>query len=76
MKGDLHPAAMRLSAALPSTTHVQQFGEHAARNSVNNFKRVIIDGVQYDSITEASRQLRKCREIIRKMIIRGEARYA
>ena len=75
MRGDLPAAAVRLSSALPSRTHQQAVGEYAGRESVNNFRRIMLNGTEYRSLTEASRDLRCCRDTVRKMIDRGEGRY-
>ena len=78
MRGDLPACAVRLMAELPSRTHERQFGEHTRRASAHNREPrcVVIDGAHYRSLTDAARQLRKCRETIRKMIANGEASYA
>ncbi len=56
-------------------THSRHFGDYAARNSANNTRECVVNGVRYESLTEAARQLGCCREKIRKMILRGTARY-
>ena len=76
MKGDLHPAAVRLSAALPVHTHTRPVPAFKERNSANNTRAVICNGIHYESLTEASRQIGVCREAIRKRIYKGTARYA
>ena len=75
MKGDLHPAAVRLSAALPCRTHERRPIPYAERLSANNIRNVLIAGVRYESLTEAGRQLGKSRGAVRNMIERGEASY-
>lgn len=74
MKGDIPAAALRLSCALPVRTHEQQFSPLSERQNVNNFRRVVVNGTRYQSITEAARDLRVCRDTIRRMIDRGEGR--
>ena len=76
MKGDLHPAAVRLSSALPCRTHIRELPQYKERLSANNTRAVICNGIHYESLTEASRQIGVCREAIRKRIYKGTARYA
>ena len=78
MKGDLNPAAMRLSSTLPSRTHYAP--EHGsshwrAQQKANHMRPVRINGMVYDSITEAARRIGTHRDAIRKMIHNGEAAY-
>lgn len=76
MTGDLPAAAVRLMSSCPVRTHVRTPQAYAERLSVNNFRNVIVDGVRYESLTEAGRQLGRSRGAIRNMIARGEACYA
>ena len=76
MKGDLPDAALRLCSQLPVRTHTQLTEQYQRRLSSNNVRAVIVDGVLYESLTEASRQIGRCREAIRKRIYKGTARYA
>lgn len=62
-------------AQLTVRTHERKFGEYASRDSVNNFKVIVIDGVRYESVTEAARELKCCRQTIRKMVKEGRAEH-
>ena len=78
MKGDLNPAAMRLSAALPVRTHYAP--EHGSshwrsQQKANHMRPVRVNGTVYDSLTEAARSIGTHRDAIRKMIHAGEAAY-
>ena len=78
MKGDLHPAALRLAAQLPCRTHhaPEPDSDHwRARHYANNVRQVVIAGRHYESLTEAGRRLGICRETVRRMIKAGEGRY-
>ena len=75
MKGDPHPAAVRLSAALPCHTHERPVPANQKVHSANNTRAVRINGAVYESLTEAARQLGKSRGAVRNMIERGEASY-
>ncbi len=76
MKGDICAAAVRLCAALPVRTHVAPERRAPGGNNANNVRAVIVDGVLYESLTEASRQVGLGREALRKRIYKGTARYA
>ena len=75
MKGDLHPAAVRLSAALPCRTHERPVPANQKVQSANNTRAVRINGTVYESLTEAARQRGTHRDAIRKMIHAGAAAY-
>ena len=75
MKGDLHPAAVRLSSALPCRTHERAETPYKDRQSANNTRAVRINGTVYESLTEAARQIGTHRDAIRKMIRAGDAAY-
>ena len=76
MKGDPHPAAVRLCAALPVRTHERPSQSEQRKDKANNTRAVIVEGVLYESLTDAARRLNRCREAIRKRIYKGTARYA
>ena len=76
MKGDLPAAAVRLLSCCTARTHERPHNAYAERLSSNNVRPVRIGHITYESLVEASRQLRKSRETIRRMIERGEAKYA
>ena len=77
MRGDLPAAACRLLETCTVRTHIQpQHGDIGARFASTVVKAVKIAGVEYPSVIEASRQLRIDRSTIRRMIDRGEAKYA
>ena len=78
MKGDLNPAAMRLSAQLPCRTHYAP--EHGsshwrAQQKANHMRPVRINGTVYESLSSAATHLGTHRDKIRKMIHAGEAAY-
>ena len=75
MKGDPHPATLRLCAQLPVRTHERTRQDYADRLSANNLRAVQVRGVTYESLTEAGRQLGRSRGSIRNMIKYGLARY-
>ena len=75
MRGDLPAAACRLLECLPVRTHEQSRDDYEDRLSANNFRRVQIGAVRFESLTEAGRQLGKSRTSVRNMIARGEAHY-
>ena len=74
MKGDLHPAAFRLSTALPTRTHEQRIITHVQGSK--SPPHIIIKGVRYPSVLAAARELRKDRSVIRGWLKSGEAHYA
>lgn len=76
MKGDPHPAAVRLMASCPVHTHEQPAPHrNGVRHSANNTRPVRINGAVYESLTEAARQRGTYRDAIRKMIHSGAAVY-
>ena len=76
MKGDIPAAALRLMSSCRVSVHERVMQPYAERLSSNNVRPVRIGHITYESLVEASRQLRKSRETIRRMIERGEAHYA
>ena len=64
VRGDLPPAALRLSTSLPVRTHHRPL-TYATSNNVNNFKECRVGGVLYESITEAARALGMSRAAVR-----------
>jgi hypothetical protein len=80
MKGDIPAAAFRLSQQLPVRVHLSQRlapTDGRVRHCANNVRPVIVNHRQYESLTEAGRQLEVSREAIRNMIRTGKngARY-
>jgi hypothetical protein len=79
MRTDIPPAAFRLLCVLPVRTHErpEYSRKEEAANHANNVRAVVVDGTQYESLTEAARQLGVSRGVIRLRIERSEgARYA
>lgn len=76
MTGDLPEAALRLLSTLPVRTHERKAPNLQGRHSANNVRAVVVDGVLYESLTEAARRCGIGREAIRKRIYKGTARYA
>ena len=75
MKDDCPAAAQRLMLILPVRTHVRLVRDLEARESAKNVRPVSVGGARYESLAEASRQLRVSREKIRNMIKNGNGRY-
>ena len=78
MRRDLE-AAQRLASMLPVRTHFcRDDGESNHWRQIqkaNHTRAVRVNGVIYDSLTEAGRQLGCCRDKIRNMIRAGAAAY-
>lgn len=72
---DAQAAHLRLLSTLPVRTHEGTFSACAGRDSVQNYKEVVINGNHYRSLTEAARDLGICRDSVRKMITRGDGRF-
>jgi hypothetical protein len=83
MKGDLHPAAIRLSSSLPVRTNLQKepdarkLGRAYAPGSgiFHTGKRVKIGAQVYDTIRDARTALRCSSQMIYKMVREGRAEY-
>lgn len=75
MKGDPHPAAVRLAAALPMRRHEQDFIEEAPqkKSPPSHTKQVRIDGTDYSSVRDAARLLGKPPKSIRRWLKSGRA---
>lgn len=68
-------AHLRLLSTLPVRTHEQSSRPPAERGG-HQPRALVIERTHYESVAEAAR-LRHCaRDTIRRMIDRGEARYA
>jgi hypothetical protein len=99
MKGDLHPAALRLSQQLPSRTHIakvrnpqspqanpwSRIGDAArvrrpkvitgrGRGGLNR-RPMLIEGVRYDSMREATKATGRSYKTIYKWLDEGTATY-
>ena len=74
MKGDLHPAAVRLSAALPCRTHERRI--IVPKQGSKKPTKVAYNGCIYRNMTEAARAVGISRTSMRRKLAAGEARYA
>ena len=91
MKGDLHPAAVRLSSALPVRTHERKppprmdkahFGKGARGRGITvifgkggKARPVRIGRVTYETATQAAKMLHKSTAKIYEWLRDGTARY-
>lgn len=77
MRGDMPLAAIRLLASNTLAVRTHERSHQVVHDgNANNVRPVIVDGVHYESLTEASRQVGVGREALRKRIYKGTARYA
>ena len=74
MRGDLPPAACRLMQSLPVRTHERDYVRHVQGSKAP--PKVIINHRTYASVMDAARTLGKDRNVIRRMLKIGTARYA
>lgn len=75
MKGDLPLAAQRLLCSLPCRTHERRLDAYSERESANNVRECVINGVRYESLAEAARQLHRSRETLRRALAERGGRY-
>ncbi len=75
MKGDMPLAAFRLMGLLPVRTHERPQGAYVPESSKLP-RSVVVNGVRYESLTEAARKTHRSRESIRNMIKYGLAKFA
>ena len=72
-------AAFRLATSLPVRTHLctddNESNHWRQIHKANHTRAVRVNGIVYDSLTEAGRQLGCCRDKIRNMIRAGCAAY-
>jgi len=74
MRGDIPAPAFRLSCALPVRTNERRYIQQVP--GPKNQPHVIVGGVEYTSIYQASLKIGKARATIKRMIEKGKARYA
>ena len=71
MKGDLNPAALRLSATLPSRTHYRTRQYIGAPIATRKRRELHINGVLYSSVNEAAKRLGMANRTLYKMMYAG-----
>ena len=75
MKGDLHPAAVRLSSVLPVVTHRQPERDYKTPTGIGKTRQIRIGRTTYDSLKDAKAALECSFGKIYRMISAGEAEY-
>ena len=73
MKGDLHPAAVRLSSALPCRTHERLIIMPKQGSKVTH--KLEYDGRVFRTLSDAARECGMSRSSMRRKLADGEARY-
>jgi DNA-directed RNA polymerase specialized sigma24 family protein len=77
MRGDIPQAAFRLLTALPVVTHKSApRAEKEERRLPSNTKTVMLDSVEYESVSQAAKVLDISRTEIRRRIKLGRGRLA
>ena len=75
MRGDPHPAAVRLCSCLPVRTHEPPAEAYKERAPGNHVRECVINGRRYESLIEAARQLGCNRETLRRALAENGGRW-